>query len=137
MQVEDVTAEFLVDDAPDRGRVTVLQLCWRNCDPLAVELNLISRPDHPVLPQGRWVAPRDALRTGLDMPVGDGDVRITPEADRGLVRLDLTDGARRSTVVLESAPLRAFLDRTEQVVPTGEEHPELALDAVLEELLQT
>ncbi|MEX5707811.1 SsgA family sporulation/cell division regulator [Parafrankia sp. FMc6] len=139
MQVDDVTTEFVVDDAPSRGRITVLQITWRSCDPLAVALVLVSRPDHPALPQGHWVAPRDALRAGLDgpAPVGDGDVRITPEPTRDGIRLELADGERRSVVVLDAAPVRRFLERTERVVPAGEEHPEVALDAVLDDLLQT
>jgi hypothetical protein len=139
VQVDDVTTEFVVDDGSSRGRVTVFQLTWRSCDPLAVTMELVSRPEHPALPQGVWVAPRDSLRAGLDSPVGDGDVRITPEAVLGKrpagVRFDLADGDRQSVVMLEAAPLRSFLDRTESVVPAGEEHPELELDEVLIDLL--
>jgi hypothetical protein len=134
---EDVTAEFVVDNASSRGRITVFQICWRSCDPLAVAMTLVSRPEHPALPQGSWVAPRDALRAGLEGPVGDGDVRIGPATDRSDVRLDLVDGDRQSVVVVAAESLRSFLDRTEQVVPTGEEHPEQELDAVLANLLQT
>jgi Streptomyces sporulation and cell division protein, SsgA len=135
VQVEDVTTEFVVDDGSTRGRVTVLQISWRACDPLAVTMALVSRPEHPALPQGVWVAPRDALRAGLETAVGDGDVRITPGAHEE-VRLELADGDRHSVVFLAAAPLRRFLDRTERVVPIGEEHPELELDAVLDDLLQ-
>ncbi len=130
-----MTTEFVLDDAPGRGRVTVLRVTWRCCDPFAVVIELISHPEHPALPHGMWVATRDALRTGIDTPVGDGDVRITPSAEGGHVRLDLSDG-RRQTAVVRAAPLRAFLDRTEQIVPPGEEHPEYELDAVLSDLLQ-
>lgn len=136
MQGEDVTAEFVVDETPSAGRVTVLQLTWRACDPLAVSLALISRPDHPVLPQGNWVAPRDALRAALEAPTGDGDVRLIPDPRRATVQLELTDANRHATVSVAFAPLRAFLDRTEQVVPSGQEHPERELDAVLDELLR-
>lgn len=141
--MEDVSTEFVVDDGSSRGRVTVLQLTWRSCDPLAVTMELVSRPEHPALPQGTWVAPRDSLRTGLDSPVGDGDVRITPQpvaGDRGQaaeVRLNLSDGDRQSVVVLEAEPLRSFLDRTESFVPAGEELPEHELDEVISELLRT
>jgi hypothetical protein len=68
-------------------------------------------------------------------------VRITPESLDGRrqagVRLDLANGDRQSVVVLDAAPLRSFLDRTESVVPAGEEHPEYELDEVLSELLRT
>ena len=141
MQVDNITTEFVLDDAPDRGRATVMQLTWCRGDPFAVIIELISRPEHPALPHGVWVAPRDALRTGLDTPVGDGDVRITPGTDRtidgGHVRFDLNDGHRQNVVVtVRAASLRAFLDRTERIVASGEEHPEKELDDVLHELLQ-
>ncbi|WP_462186162.1 MULTISPECIES: SsgA family sporulation/cell division regulator [unclassified Frankia] len=134
---KDVTAEFVVDDASSRGRITVFQICWGARDPLAVSMTLVSRPEHPALPQGSWVAPRDTLRAGLETAVGDGDVRIGPDADRRGVRLDLVHGDRRSVVVVAASSLRSFLDRTERLVPTGQEHTEQELDAVLADLLQT
>jgi hypothetical protein len=133
---KDVTAEFVVDDGAGRGRVTVLQFCWRACDPLAVSMSLVSRPEHPALPQGSWVAPRDALRTGLTTAVGDGDVRIGPDPERGGVRLDLVDGPQRRVVVIATSSVRRFLDRTERLVPTGQEHTEAELDTVLADLLE-
>ncbi|ADP82874.1 SsgA family sporulation/cell division regulator [Pseudofrankia inefficax] len=136
MQGLDVTTEFVLDDASTSGRVTVLVVTWRACDPLAVSLALVSRPDHPALPQGNWVAPRDSLRAGLDAPTGDGDVRFTPAPGSAEVTLELTDGDRHSTVVLEAESLRAFLERTERLVPAGQEHPERELDAVLDDLLR-
>jgi hypothetical protein len=132
----DVSTEFVLDDASTSGRVTVLVVTWRACDPLAVSLSLVSRPDHPALPQGDWVAPRDALRAGLEAPTGDGDVRFTPHPQRSEVQLELTTGSRHSTVVLATEPLRAFLERTEKVVPAGQEHLEHELDAVLDDLLR-
>lgn len=136
MQGLDVTTEFVLDDASSTGRVTVLVVTWRACDPLAVSLSLVSRPDHPALPQGNWVAPRDSLRAGLDAPTGDGDVRFTPAPGSAEITLELTDGEQRSKVVLDTEPLRAFLERTERVVPAGQEHPELELEAVLDDLLR-
>nr|WP_235608606.1 SsgA family sporulation/cell division regulator [Frankia casuarinae] len=100
-------------------------------------MTLVSRPEHPALPQGSWVAPRDTLRAGLETAVGDGDVRIGPDADRRGVRLDLVHGDRQSVVVVAASSLRSFLDRTERLVPTGQEHTEQELDAVLADLLRT
>ncbi|WP_251078660.1 SsgA family sporulation/cell division regulator [Frankia sp. AiPa1] len=125
-----------MDDGAGRGRVTVFQICWRACDPLAVSLALVSRPEHPALPQGNWVAPRDALRAGLERTVGDGDVRISPDPVQGGVRLELADGEKNTVVVLATGSLRRFLDRTERLVPTGQEHTERELDTVLADLLQ-
>jgi hypothetical protein len=137
MQVDDVITELVVDDAPSRGRLTVLQVSWRRVDPLAVTLELISRPDHPALPRGSWVVLRDALRAGLDVPTGGGAVQITPEPGHGRVRLDLTAGDLHSVVRLDATAARAFLDATEQVVPCGAERSAEELDAVLTDLLRT
>jgi hypothetical protein len=136
---EDVTIEIVVDDgtAGSRGRLTVLQLVWLRCDPLAVGMTLVSSPDHPALPRGRWVVLRDFLRYGLEEPTGDGDVRITPDDGSGSVWLELSRGDRQSEVRVDAAGLREFLDCTEKIVPTGEERPEKELDQVIEALLRT
>jgi Streptomyces sporulation and cell division protein, SsgA len=136
---EDVTTEILVDDGPSatRGRLTVLTLTWQRCDPLAVTMTLISRPDHPALPRGRWVLLRDFLRYGLDEPTGDGNVRITPDGAGGRVWMALNRGDRQSGVRVDAEALRIFLDRTEQIVPAGEERAEQELDKVIETLLRT
>ncbi len=79
---------------------------------------------------------RDALRAGLDVPTGTGDVRITPEPERGCIRLDLTAGELHSAVRLSMDAARAFLDATERVVPRGQERAAEELDAVLANLLE-
>ena len=103
-----------------RGRVTVLQLTWRSCDPLAVTMELVSRPEHPALPRasgwrhGTHCAPgsTSARRRRRRTDPAEAMRRRRPAG----VRLDLSDGDRQSVVLLEAAPLRSFLDRTGRVV---------------------
>jgi hypothetical protein len=102
-----------------------------------VAMTLISRPDHPALPRGRWVMLRDFLRYGLEEPTGDGDVRIVPDTRNGSVWMALNRGDRQSGVRVEVEPLRAFLEATEKILPAGEERPEQELDQVIAALLRT
>lgn len=129
-----VTVDVVIDRSSGRGRLTVLRLGWERADPLAVTLTLTAQPDHPALPRGRWVVLRDFLRYGLDEPTGDGEVRIHPEGD--FVWFELMRVGRPCCVAVPRAVAREFLDSTELIVPAGEERSELALDALIQRLLQ-
>jgi len=134
-----VTVEVMIDDrgSSGRGRITVLTLLWRPEDPLAVEILLVAQPDHPALPRGRWVVLRDFLRYGLDEPTGDGAVRIRPDEARARVELSLARPGRDARVSVPRATVLAFLEQTEQTVPSGTERSEEAIDALLARLLGT
>jgi hypothetical protein len=69
----------------------------------------------------RWLFGRDLLADGLLAPTGDGDVRVSPAADASLVVFELN--APDGSAVLEASAqeLAAFLDRTYEQVPAGEE----------------
>lgn len=129
-----VTAEAVIDDH-GRGRLTVLRLAWSRSDPLAVELLLTARPDHPALPRGRWVILRDFLRHGLDEPTGDGAVRLRPDDLRDRVWFELARRGRAACVSVPRPLVRDFLDRTEQSVPCGAERSQAMVDALLARLL--
>lgn len=132
-----VVADVVISDEAHagRGRMTVLRLTWHPGDPLAVELVLMTQPDHPALPRGRWVVLRDFVRYGLDEPTGDGEVRIRPDDLRDRVWFELARPGRAASVSVPRRTARDFLDRTERVVPAGEERSEEALDALLTRLL--
>jgi Streptomyces sporulation and cell division protein, SsgA len=149
LSAEDVAVEIDVDDPgpagvpgarrPDshrRDKRTILRLSWRRRDPLAVELQLTSTPDHPALPRGRWVVLRDFLRYGLEEPTGDGEVRISPKLAEGAVSIRLARDGRPAWVQVASNTVRQFLDDTEAILPSGEESSEAALDALIEALLR-
>ncbi len=127
----------MIDDggSTGRGRMTVLTLLWHPDDPLAVEIRLVAQPDHPALPRGQWVVLRDFLRYGLDEPTGDGAVRIRPDAAGGRVQLELARPGRDATVSVPRGTVLAFLEQTEQLVPSGTERSEDAIDALLARLL--
>ena len=134
-----ITVEVVVSEGghSGRGHRTVLQLVWSPEDPLAVQVLLTAQPDHPALPRGEWVVLRDFLRYGLDEPTGDGEVRIRPDELRDRVWFELARPGRAACVSVPRDVARAFLDRTEQAVPCGEERSDEAIDALLERLLAT
>jgi hypothetical protein len=118
------------------GRITVLTLTWSKDDPLAVHLIVSSTPDHPALPRGRWVVLRDFLRYGLEEPTGDGAVQLTPEPGGERVLLRLARAGRPAWISAPCTVLRSFLDRTDQLDPTGEERSAEELDRVIDQLLR-
>lgn len=149
MAAEDVSVDIDVDDpgpplvpgarrpeAHRRRKRTILRLGWRVSDPLAVEIGLTSTPDHPALPRGRWVVLRDFLRYGLEEPTGDGEVRISPDVEEGAVSMRLARDGRPAWIKVPAATVRAFLDETESILPSGEESSEEALDALIRALLR-
>jgi hypothetical protein len=135
--VQPVVADVVIDDGghSGRGRLTVLRLSWQAGDPLAVQLSLTAQPDHPALPRGRWVVLRDFLRYGLEELTGDGEVRMRPDLSLDRIWLELERPGRAACVSVPRPLVADFLDRTDAVVPTGEERSAEAIDALLERLL--
>ena len=137
MVEEGVSSEVVLDDGglTGRGRLTVLQLRWLPSDPLAVHLEITAQPDHPSLPRGEWVILRDFLRYGLEEPTGDGFVRIRPDEQLDRVWLELERPGRAACVSVPRPLVRAFLERTDELVPSGDERSAEAIDALLARLL--
>ncbi|MFE8922621.1 SsgA family sporulation/cell division regulator [Streptomyces sp. WAC04189] len=106
-------------------------------DPFA--LTVVFSHDGRVL--ARWTLDREMVGEGLTRPVGEGDVRLSPES-RGMwdeLRVELlgdtrTDGGRhRAVVYLWAAAVEAFLRETYDVVRPGRE--EVRVDDFLAELM--
>jgi Streptomyces sporulation and cell division protein, SsgA len=136
MTSHDVITEVVVSDGgmSGQGHTTLLRLGWREADPFAITLSLTAHPDHPALPRGTWVVLRDFLRNGLDVPTGDGEVRIRPRSRVGRVDLRLARDGRPFVISVSAALVADFLDATERVVPAGEEASVGAIEALLDEL---
>jgi hypothetical protein len=134
---DEVSTEVVLDDGrlTGRGRMTVLRMAWSPTDPLAVRLTLTAQPDHPALPRGEWVVLRDFVRYGLEEPTGDGHVRIRPDEQLDRVWFELARPGRAACVSVPRPTVRDFLDRTDVVVPAGEERSAQAIDALLAHLL--
>ncbi|MGW0389424.1 SsgA family sporulation/cell division regulator [Streptomyces sp. NPDC003042] len=88
-------------------------------DPYAVRLTFHLPGDAPVT----WAFGRELLLDGINKACGDGDVRIAPTGPEELsdVHIRLKVGGDRALFRAGAAPLVAFLDRTDRLVPLGQE----------------
>ncbi|MFF2010587.1 SsgA family sporulation/cell division regulator [Streptomyces sp. NPDC058195] len=81
-----------------------------------------------------WEFSRELLAAGMDTEAGLGDVRIRPFGyDRTVLEFHAVEGV--AMVHVHTAELRRFLERSQERVPTGDEHLFLGLDQKLATLL--
>ena len=127
----EVMMSFLVS-AELSFRIPV-ELGYETCDPYAVRLTFHLPGDAPVT----WAFGRELLIDGVGRPCGEGDVRVSPaEVDslsEVLIRLQV--GGDQALFRSSTAPLIAFLDRTDKLVPLGQEGALAEFDAHLDEAL--
>ncbi|WP_351230712.1 SsgA family sporulation/cell division regulator [Streptomyces sp. NPDC002133] len=133
----EVLMSFLVSEELS-FRIPV-ELRYETGDPYAVRMTFHLPGDAPVT----WAFGRELLIDGINGPSGDGDVHIAPTEPEGLsdVSIRLQVGADRAMFRVSAAPLVAFLDRTDKLVPLGQErtlgdfedHLEAALGRILAE----
>lgn len=129
----------------------VASLYYSGSDPYAVRMAFHVGTDEPV----EWIFARDLLAAGTESRQGDGDVQVWPSpvsaAETG--DLDLIDAAdsqetRGKVLNIElSSPfgqahfeapaeaMSAFLQRTYQIVPAGQESRYIDIDTELNDLL--
>jgi hypothetical protein len=116
-------------------------LCYDESDPFAVRITFGDVGDGSGvvdLEDGgiAWLLSRELLRTGLDSPAGDGDVRLWPaHAATDVLFLHLRAPSGEALFELSRATVAAFLRHTETLVPAGTESALLALDDELQALL--
>ncbi|USQ89323.1 SsgA family sporulation/cell division regulator [Streptomyces phaeoluteigriseus] len=127
----EIMMSFLVSEELS-FRIPV-ELGYETCDPYAVRLTFHLPGDAPVT----WAFGRELLIDGVGRPCGEGDVRVSP-ADRevlGEVLIRLQVGGDQAVFRSSAAPLVAFLDRTDKLVPLGQEGAFADFDAHLDEAL--
>ncbi len=110
-----------------------VELEYESDDPYAVRLTFHLPGDAPVT----WTFGRELLVDGVGRPCGEGDVRVAPTDPESLgeVLIRLQVGADQAVFRSSAAPLIAFLDRTDRVVPLGQEGAFADFDAHLDEAL--
>ncbi|MEV0317524.1 SsgA family sporulation/cell division regulator [Streptomyces sp. NPDC050658] len=133
----EVMMSFLVSEELS-FRIPV-ELRYETADPYAVRLTFHLPGDAPVT----WAFGRELLIDGVGRACGDGDVHIAPTdpdlLDEVLIRLQV--GGDQALFRVGVPPLLAFLDRTDKLVPLGQEraladfetHLDEALDRILAE----
>lgn len=81
-----------------------------------------------------WEFSRELLTTGVDAPAGVGDVRVRPFGyERTVLEFHATEGI--AMVHVRTAEVRRFLERSQELVPVGDEHRFLHVDQDLTDLL--
>ncbi|MFG2027100.1 SsgA family sporulation/cell division regulator [Streptomyces sp. NPDC048825] len=127
----EIMMSFLVSEELS-FRIPV-ELRYETCDPYAVRLTFHLPGDAPVT----WAFGRELLIDGVGRPCGVGDVHISPAGSEGfgdvLIRLQV--GADQALFRCGAVPLVAFLDRTDKLVPLGQEHSLADFDTHLDEAL--
>ncbi|MEU8958894.1 SsgA family sporulation/cell division regulator [Streptomyces sp. NPDC048518] len=127
----EVMMSFLVSEELS-FRIPV-ELYYEIDDPYAVRLTFHLPGDAPVT----WTFGRELLIDGVGRPSGEGDVRVEPtdstKLDDALIRLQV--GADQALFRVGIPPLLAFLDRTDKLVPLGQERALAGFDTHLDEAL--
>lgn len=104
-------------------------------DPFAVTLEIQTRGNRFV----DWVLARELLVTGLNTPVGIGDVRVRPaqfgEWEVTLVEIRSLDG--HAVLEVDRDLLRQFVEATIEVVPLGDESAAVDMDAEIEKITRS
>ncbi|GAA2237006.1 SsgA family sporulation/cell division regulator [Streptomyces amakusaensis] len=113
----EVLMSFLVSEELS-FRIPV-ELRYGTEDPYAVRMTFHLPGDAPVT----WAFSRDLLLDGLLGPTGEGDVHIAPTGSDGPADLGIRLQVRgdRALFLVSAAPVMAFLDRTDRLVPLGKE----------------
>ncbi|MYW63952.1 SsgA family sporulation/cell division regulator [Streptomyces sp. SID8379] len=134
----EIMMSFLVSEELS-FRIPV-ELRYESTDPYAVRLTFHLPGDAPVT----WAFGRELLVDGVNGAAGDGDVRVSPveRADGGgagempgEVHIRLQVGSDQALFRAGVAPLIAFLDRTDKLVPLGQEQALADFEADLDEAL--
>lgn len=129
-----VTAEITFDLAVDKdhGLPVPCLLGYSAEEPLSVRASFDTGGTRV-----QWVFARDILVGGLEYPTGHGDVTCWPvrQGEEDNVCLSLTSPSGAAALAAPAEDIRAFLDRTFEVVPLGREAEFLGLDAVIADLL--
>ncbi|GGX82181.1 SsgA family sporulation/cell division regulator [Streptomyces minutiscleroticus] len=128
----EVMMSFLVSEEL-AFRIPV-ELRYETRDPYAVRLTFHLPGDEPVT----WAFGRELLIDGVGRPSGDGDVRIAPAEPGeigGDVMIRLQVGSEQALFRCGTAPLVAFLDRTDKLVPLGQERALAGFESHLDEAL--
>lgn len=110
-----------------------VELRYEISDPYAVRLTFHLPGDAPVT----WAFGRELLIDGVGRPTGDGDVHIAPTDIEAFdeVHITLQVGGEQALFRAGVAPLLAFLDRTDKLVPLGQERAHADFETNLDDAL--
>ena len=127
----------------------VASLYYSGRDPYAVRMAFHVGTDEPV----EWIFARDLLAAGIKSRQGEGDVQVWPSAqsceadsldaigpadteDNAVLNIELSSPFGRAHFEAPTRAMAAFLDRTYQVVPAGQESDFIDIETELNDLLR-
>jgi hypothetical protein len=113
-------------------------LCYDAADPFAVRIVFGDLVDDGADAEAgiTWLLSRELLRSGLEHPAGEGDVRLWPARGASdVLYLHLRAPSGEALFEVSRASVAGFLRTTEALVPPGEEVGRLCLDDELHLLL--
>lgn len=112
------------------------EFAYSTDDPMAIHATFHTAGDTV-----EWVFSRDILDAGLSGDSGIGDIRIWPsrgwdsvdQVEIKIIYIALNSPEGAATLEVEAAAMKAFLDQTYELVPTGAEF--IDMDTLLADLL--
>jgi len=127
----------------------VASLYYSGSDPYAVRMAFHVGTDEPV----EWIFARDLLAAGIDSRQGDGDVKVWPSAqscaesdglevignastEGTVLNIELSSPFGQAHFEAPAQVMAAFLRRTYQIVPAGQESGYIDIEAELNDLLR-
>lgn len=119
---------------PEHGAVPlVASLDYCADDPYAIKMSFHVGTDEPV----EWIFARELLAEGLETPVGDGDVKVWPDAspEDDILNIALSSPFGEAHFEAPLSSTGEFLRSTYGIIPAGSEGDFIDIDSELDELL--
>ena len=130
----------------------VASMYYSGSDPYAVRMAFHVGTDEPV----EWIFARDLLAAGIESRQGDGDVQVWPspvsvaetgdldligaaetqETQGKVLNIELSSPFGRAHFEAPAEGMSAFLQRTYQIVPAGQESRYIDIETELNDLLR-
>jgi Streptomyces sporulation and cell division protein, SsgA len=127
----------------------VASMFYSGSDPYAVRMAFHVGTDEPV----EWIFARDLLAAGIESRQGEGDVQVWPshgwctetgsldlmasrEGEEKVLNIELSSPFGQAHFEAPAQAMSAFLRRTYQIVPAGQESSYIDIEAELNDLLR-
>lgn len=127
----------------------VASMFYSGSDPYAVRMAFHVGTDEPV----EWIFARDLLAAGIESHQGEGDVQVWPshgscaetggldlmasrETGEKVLNIELSSPFGQAHFEAPAQAMSAFLRRTYQIVPAGQESSYIDIEAELNDLLR-